>query len=76
MSPLPQKGKIVRKAKAGKGVAETGLESDHGPLAHTLARDFRIDPALARIITAWPNLPEAIKAGILALVQAVRGPGA
>jgi hypothetical protein len=45
-------------------------------LAQTLARDFRIDPALARIITAWPKLPEAIKTGILALVQAVRGPGA
>ena len=29
-----------------------------------------IDPALAALIDAWPTLPEAIRAGILAMVQA------
>jgi len=29
-----------------------------------------IDPSLAAIIDAWPMLPEAIRAGILALVRA------
>jgi hypothetical protein len=29
-----------------------------------------IDPALTTLIDAWPTLPDAIRAGILALVQA------
>jgi hypothetical protein len=28
------------------------------------------DPDLAKIVDAWPNLPEAIKAGMLAMVKA------
>jgi hypothetical protein len=28
------------------------------------------DPELAWIVDAWPSLPEAIKAGILAMVEA------
>jgi hypothetical protein len=32
-----------------------------------------IDPALAALIDAWPTLPEAIRAGILAMVRAARG---
>jgi hypothetical protein len=30
-----------------------------------------IGPDLAAVLTAWPKLPEAIKAGILAMVAAV-----
>ena len=29
-----------------------------------------VDPALAAVVTAWPDLPEPIRAGILALVKA------
>ncbi|HLN26780.1 MAG TPA: hypothetical protein VK395_03490 [Gemmataceae bacterium] len=32
-----------------------------------------IDPALAKIIAAWPKLPEAVKAGIVAFAQAASG---
>jgi hypothetical protein len=28
------------------------------------------DPELARIVDAWPTLPDALKAGILAMVEA------
>jgi hypothetical protein len=34
-----------------------------------LARDSQIEPALARIVDAWPNLPEAIRKAMLALVE-------
>lgn len=34
------------------------------------------DPDLARVVAAWPGLPNAIRVGILALVQAAGGPDA
>jgi hypothetical protein len=34
------------------------------------------DPDLARLLACWPDLPKAIKAAILALVQAAGGPDA
>jgi hypothetical protein len=35
-----------------------------------------LPPELAGMATAWDNLPDAIKAGILALVKAAGGPDA
>jgi hypothetical protein len=32
-------------------------------------------PDLATVVAAWPNLPEAIRAGILAMVKAASGSG-
>ena len=40
------------------------------PLAQTLARDTTRDPALAQLVEAWPAIPEAIRAGIVAMVNA------
>lgn len=40
------------------------------PLAHPLARETPIDPDLARLIDAWPTLPDAMRAGIVAMVRA------
>jgi hypothetical protein len=48
--------------------AQGGAES--GALALT---NHAIDPALASVIRAWPTLPEAIRAGILAMVRAAGG---
>jgi len=31
------------------------------------------DPGLAAVVEAWPDLPEAIRAGILAMVRATSG---
>jgi len=31
------------------------------------------DPALAAVVDAWPELPEALKAGIVAMVKAALG---
>ena len=39
------------------------------PLAQALARESQIDPTLARIVDAWPKLPEAIRRAMLALVE-------
>jgi hypothetical protein len=42
-------------------------------LAHSLARETQIDPDLARIVEAWPGLPEAIRRAVLALIGSVNG---
>jgi hypothetical protein len=39
-------------------------------LAYSLARESQNDPDLARVVEAWPALPEAIRAGIVAMVRA------
>jgi hypothetical protein len=40
-----------------------------------MARKFgAIDAALALIIEAWPAIPEAVRAGIVALVKATKAP--
>ncbi len=44
------------------GGAESGAVGDKGGPS---------DPDLQRLIDAWPLLPEAVKAGILAMVRAV-----
>jgi hypothetical protein len=37
------------------------------------ASDVTDDPDLAAVVAAWPKLPEAIRAGILAMVKAASG---
>jgi hypothetical protein len=44
-------------------------------LAYSLARETPIDPDLARLIDSWPALPPAIRAGILAMIDAARTDG-
>jgi hypothetical protein len=39
-------------------------------LAQTLAREIENHPDLARVASAWPTLPEAIRRAVLALVGA------
>jgi hypothetical protein len=41
------------------------------PLHHSYT-DLAADSALTEVLEAWGRLPEAIKAGVLALVRAVR----
>jgi hypothetical protein len=44
-------------------------------LAYSLARETQIDPDLAHLIDAWPELPPAIRTGILAMIDAARKDG-
>ena len=61
MTPLPQS--LSREQLASK-VPEA--------LAHSLAHESPIDPNLARIVDAWPSLPEPIRRAMLALAESVR----
>ena len=42
------------------------------PLAYSLARKTENDRDLARIVDAWPSLPEPIRRAMLALVESGR----
>jgi hypothetical protein len=49
----------------GKSAVSNGAES--GAVG---AQNAPIDPSLALIVNRWPTLPEAARAGILAMVRA------
>jgi hypothetical protein len=50
---------------------KTALSEQRGTESGTVATDpTPIDPDLAKIIDAWPTLPEPIRAGILAMIRA------
>ena len=49
------------------------FSSKQRSLAPSVIHDTcRIDPALALVVDAWPTLPPALKAGIIAMVKAAR----
>jgi hypothetical protein len=48
--------------------AQSLAASGKTPLAQTLARKTAIDPELARVMDAWPELPARIRAAVLALI--------
>jgi hypothetical protein len=53
------------------GKQDKGLLCSICPVAHNLPADTcKIDTDQGAGVAAWPNLPEAIKAGILAMVKA------
>jgi hypothetical protein len=66
--------KSQRGTLANKGLT---IDPPHmGP--HSAAESTRAtptDPALAAIVSAWPDLPPAIRAGIAAMVNAARPRG-
>ncbi len=48
-------------ANSGQGAAESGAVG---------ARNRTHDPELAAVVAAWADLPEAVRAGIVAMVRA------
>ena len=66
---IPPRGVEQAAKTAGKkpvcesGGAESGAES---------AENTSISPDLQKLIDAWPNLPKAVKAGIVAMVNAAK----
>ena len=50
-----------KSASGGSSGAENGAPGD---------KTAPLDPDLGAVVAAWPNLPAAIKAGILAMIRA------
>ena len=51
--------------------SDKDLRQPTPPLAHHLPTDTcQTDPDLAAVVDAWDRLPEAVRAGIVAMVRA------
>ncbi len=64
---------LIKSQQAGypKGLLPKDLREPAPGVAHYLPTDTRkTDPDLVAVIAAWPDLPEALKAGIVAMVKA------
>jgi hypothetical protein len=56
-----------------KTMPENHLSQSPSSVAEHLPNDTcKTDPDLAAVVEAWPDLPEALKAGIVAMVKAAR----
>ena len=55
--------------------AATGYESADPALTDSLTDILQKHTDLAAVITAWPVLPEPVKAGIVAMVKTTTGDG-
>ena len=61
-------------AESRKGSLTHDLRHTAPSVAHYFPTDTRkTDPDLAAVVEAWPDLPEALKAGIVAMVKAAAG---
>ena len=56
-----------------KGTPGNNLSQAPPPVADHLPNDTcKSNPDLAAVVEAWPDLPEALKAGIVTMVKAAR----
>ncbi len=55
-----------------KSHSKTQISNDSSEIQKALAVSLPLDPDLARLVDAWPTLPEALRAGILAMIDAAR----
>ncbi len=67
----PTNGGFANRQRTPENTEKTGISADAGADAGAVeTKRGQFGPDLQAIIDAWPALPEAIKAGILAMVRA------
>jgi hypothetical protein len=64
-----QHGKL--KARSTSADVARVYDSSSGSVCHDVYDGVRNDSDLRRVVTAWPTLPESVRAGIVAMVDAL-----
>jgi hypothetical protein len=64
--------RVDEAVKQGSDALEGSSAEDCSNRARNREQNCSSDPALARIVKAWPTLPEAVRRGIVAMVEAAR----
>jgi hypothetical protein len=62
-----------RKSKSNKGLPDNPIHQETPIDPPGIHDTCQTDPDLAQINTAWPTLPDAVRASIMMLVQAASG---
>ncbi|MEW6357947.1 MAG: hypothetical protein AB1696_16560 [Planctomycetota bacterium] len=60
------------KAKSKGAGPKVKGEDDHAPTGLPCAQGGSLSPDLQAVVEAWPSLPDAIRAGIVAMVRAAK----
>ena len=55
-----------------KSPGKSRISNEKGEFQPALANNLQKDSDLQRVLDAWPSLPAALKAGILAMIDAAR----
>jgi len=63
----------IEKSSENPGVPSQGGAKSGALGAREALQDGPQDPDLQAVVDAWPDLPEALKTGILAMVRAAGG---
>jgi len=78
LAQLAEQLTLNQKTQSRKSISNQGI-TDSGDVARSACAARRTknapetdeaDPHLAKVIDAWPKLPEAVRTGILAMVEA------
>ncbi|MBN2563450.1 MAG: hypothetical protein JXQ75_21225 [Phycisphaerae bacterium] len=60
-------------AESKGAVPEGGKQSKDTPTRFPGAQGRNLSPDLQDVVNAWPSLPDAIRAGIVAMIRAAKG---
>ena len=76
MGVEPTNGGFANRRRTPENIGKTGVSDDAGAAAGAVeTKREQFSPDLQALIDAWPALPDAIKAGILAMVKAAGAGG-
>jgi len=65
---------VKKRTQTGQPPNASRTPSDHSRIHNRAITEWGLDSDLQAVVDAWPDLPEAVRAGILAMVRAAGKP--
>lgn len=69
----PRESQQKTPASVSGGSKSGNIRADSGPATPPAKPTPPTDPELAAVVRAWPTIPQAVRAGIVAMVRAAGG---